>query len=344
MPISASFQPGQSTQRPQAVFEESVATGGFRKVQPGEALGAQFGSPAAASIQASGDDVDETVPPDHSMALDLDWYIHVIWRSCLVVLTGVVLALVIIVEKQGGNEAAAISLLATFLGPLRLLMYMLSMIAWLGLADQYMQLRRAYQRARDIWAQQLPGASVSHYDIVDERGGAPRYTLAGRLFIRGAVLAQSVVAATVLGSVVMDNRIRMLSGVPLATIAADSTALQDFRAWRGLVIIRLAFCILALLCCEATLHGPVALDRLVAGRLRVAEASRLLAAPRPTASDEPSAAANSWGQLGPAGLERAMDAVGGAVLARMSAEEVRRVAQTAAALAQRAELATGGRR
>lgn len=313
-----------------AVFEENVTTGGFRKVQVGEAFdnssawrdGNGGGGNGGALTMATADEADEALPPSYSLATGFDRYVNLIWRGCSLLLTGIVIAVVTIVEKQSqpgplpnangysGNSliASAILSVSAFVAPLRLVMYLLAMVGFLGAAEQYLQLRKASRLAVEAAiAQRAAGASgdglvnllplpssgstSSSSAAGSSSSGSslssslmdgqqtiilpvPRQTLSRGFYTKCAVFTQGVVAATVLASMVMDNRLRMVGSQPgatVASIASNSTAISDFNAWRVIIIIRLAFCLLNTVALLLTLAGPEEVDRIVFERVSSGE-------------------------------------------------------------------------
>jgi hypothetical protein len=284
---------------PNQVYEENVTTGGFRKVQVGEAFDSSStwrdGASDPNGAGSTTDEADEALPPSYSLSTGLDRYTNLIWRGCSMLLTGIVVALVVIVEKQSqpsstntgtGNTliASAILSLSQFISPLRLLMYFLAMVGFLGAAEQYIQLRKASRLAVETAIAQR-AASAAGDGIVNLGGqsssssasGAlanvlpiPRQTISRGLYTKLAVFSQGLVAATVLASLVMDNRLRTVGSQPgqtVAGIAANSTAITDFNAWLVIVIIRLVACLLSMVFLLLTMSGPEEVDRIIADRI-----------------------------------------------------------------------------
>lgn len=332
-----------------AVYEESVATGTFRRMHASDALANTWGRSANSGSKTDTSN-DEAVPPDFSMATGLQWYNNFIWRTSVFIMAGAVLFLVIAVVSQRGDYAASLANVANFLAPLRLIMYLLSMLGWLGMADQVLQLRAAAKQAIDaaFKARTAHEGGAGALAVASLLGQQHRQALARSAAMKVALLAQSLVVATVLASNVLDNRIRMQAGASPSAIAANSGAMADFAAWRVLLYIRLAGALLALLATVCALEGPLDVDALVAERLieaapalsgaaASAAAAAAVAAAAASGASGASATAVDVSLTSPASLSAAMDGASESALAMMSPEQARALAAAAAALMRRVD-------
>lgn len=332
-----------------AVYEESVATGTFRRMHASDALASTWGRNTSSSSKTDTSN-DEAVPPDYSMARGLQWYNNFIWRTSVFIMAGAVLFLVIAVVKQRDDYAAGVSNVANFLAPLRLIMYLLSMLAWLGMADQVLQLRAAAKQAIDaaFKARTAHETGAGSLAVATLLGQQHRQALARSAAMKVALFAQTVVVATVLASNVLDNRIRMQAGRAPSAIAADASIMTDFEAWRVLLYVRLGGALLALLATVCSLEGPLDVDALVAERLLeaapalsgAAASAAAAAAVAAAAAAGTSAAAASVVDVSltsPAALCAAIDGASESSLASMPPEQARALAAAAAALLRRVD-------
>jgi len=265
-----------------AVYEESVATGAFRRVTAGEGLmsgvwrsGGTRGDGGGGLGGGGADAEAEALPPTTPITPAVARAVAVLASLANGLLVGIGMATVLIVG-QFDDGSTAVATLAPFVAPLRFTSYVLSMLAWLGAADALVRYRRAVVMAQGVAAKAAvvagSGPSGGGSGGVGGAGGAaalapvPRLTLSAGRQLWLIAAAQTVVAATVLATMPLDNRIRMQVGVPVATLAASTSATSDYSAWRALVIIRFA-AVLAAFMAQATItRGPEDVDVVVADR------------------------------------------------------------------------------
>lgn len=238
------------------VFEESIATGNFKRVNmpsrfggDGAGGGAAAGASAAAAFlrakllrgKAAGgaawddDDLDGTSEPPFR-ALQ-----RVVRSGCRIaqgLFAGVLLVVLMLMARPGLADAPAfVAALGDVVGGLRFAMYVLAVLSWLGAAEQALDTRLALGR----WFGPFQPDSTAAVALV----GSVRWS-------HVAVVAYSLAAATVFASMPMDNRIRAGARLDAAGVAGNAALVAAVAGWRALVAIRFAAVMVGYAACNAT--------------------------------------------------------------------------------------------
>jgi hypothetical protein len=202
------------------VYEESLATGAFKRVSAAStmlavvtgALAARRRGGASAALAA--DDAREALSQPVERAATLG----AMYAQGL--LTGMLLGVVVLMGTYGSDAALAVAL-SSSVAPLRLALYVLAMVAWLGSADLVLSCR-----ALILESAAAGNALAAAPAVVSVRS------------LRPALLALSchtVVVATVFATMAMESRLRANGATPSADLLQ-----RDLQPWRALVLLRFA--------------------------------------------------------------------------------------------------------
>jgi hypothetical protein len=233
-----------------SLYEESVATGAFRKMGAGEVwmVDAQGNAPDSATVQGEND--APGLEPTANISTALESTLTTFGSYGQGLLAGLCLTTVIIVS-QYQTVPQAQQAVALFVSPVQLTTYILSTMAWLYAADSVLRFRQA--------------VLLSKFAV-----GARNVTLlASGIYCWASFLCFSIVIASVFASMSLDNTLRELRGTTdQATLDASQ---YQYDAWKALFWVRLAFCILGYLGTAMQFRSPSQVDTLLAHTRRATQ-------------------------------------------------------------------------
>lgn len=261
------------------VYEESIATGKFRKMHAtnaalGKGLGAAsyLRNQVAKRIQAAASATEIPDGQDTPLSAELRVAVAAGCRIAQGLLAGIAL-LVIIQACRLTDNSSFLRFYGDAVSSLRFTTWVVATISWLGAADQVMQAAMTLGRFFPPF-QLTTAASVTLSKSV-------RFTY-------GAAVCYSIVMATVLWTMPADNAIRSFwtknSAVTNPVITADVSNYID--VWRTAAIVRFVFVFLGWLCVSWSSASPSQVYIAVqeASDLELAAAGETIAAGQATRS------------------------------------------------------------
>ena len=247
-----------------AVFEESIATGAFRRVgiadlvattkawREGRAAGG--GSSASASTQQEVERLD----PSSYVSPSLLTTLRSAHRFAQALLVGLLLCINVFISQYSDNTALLIAW-TPHANWARIATFVLSVLSWLGAAEQYAAYRRAVVAARVSPQQQLT-QSASPPVL------AAAYTLASGRAAMISWAAYTLLLATVFATMPSDQRMSAQASALKTGIAPTAQLISETIAWKGLLPVRLVCALIGWISATWVLMGPQEVDALVMHR------------------------------------------------------------------------------
>jgi hypothetical protein len=234
-----------------AIYEESIATGHFKRVSPdgsGSSAGGHYSlrgkflarmlrtAGSGANNSGSGDDITE------DLSSDIEFIIQ---RGCTIA-QGLLAGVMLVIIMQIGTATGDVAIVQTA-GPalqwFRFTAYVLGMISWLGSAHALMQLRSKLGRYLPPFRITAPSEALL--------ASSSRW-----LYI--SVAAYTLFMLATHGSMPLDNALRTASlrSWSATVIGKDATLLLKAQAWRALAALRFAAAIVGWIASSFGLATP----------------------------------------------------------------------------------------
>ncbi len=229
-------------QAPARVYEESIVTGDFRRVQGAlgsvrigvglpfsSALGRQGGCCGGGGKDGSGE-LDGS--DQESMYTGVG---HVVQAGCKIaqgLLSGILLVLILQLSRLP-NAADLVHFMGPILPPIRAMMHVLCVLAFIGSAELALETRTAL------------GAWQSQYAVIADAASlrlstSVRYTWT-------ATGAYMLACITIFASMPTDAKLRTLGGLSDAELAANASVDGVVSSWKAAIIVRFALVLVGML-------------------------------------------------------------------------------------------------
>lgn len=259
---------GAGARRKVGVYEEDIATGDFRRVNAGlmQQIGAKLGptmTMSAALLQAKhsrhkqgggggccgcgggrgaakktssglgSSSVAELDPSQReSMYGDIGLIMQSVCRIAQGLLAGVLLVIILQLDRLT-DPVRFVQFMGPVLPPLRIIMYVLAVLAFMGSSEQAMETKDAL------------GAWFTRYAVINDAAGlrlasTVRYTWA-------ATISYLCTCITVFASMPADNQLRALGARSEADLRSNTTLSDLISTWKGILALRFVLVLVGML-------------------------------------------------------------------------------------------------
>lgn len=311
---------------PAAVYEESIATGAFRRVGiadlaamskawrrdgyagAGSGDGGGGGSSGGDAAPGASATLDvERLDPSAFVAPRLPSTVRALQRSAQALIAGLLLGLAALVSQYSSDSALVVAW-AVHANWARIAVFVLGVLAWLGAVERVVAVRRAAVSAAS------PSAALR---VTASPPRESQFTLESSRPSVIAGVAYSVLLATVFATMPADQRITVAATALSTGTSPSGQLVSDIASWKALLAVRLACALVGWLAATWDVRGPQDLDILL-GEER--QWRRRHEAPRQLQAEVTGLAADGDGGGGggaepPLPAAAAPAGVGGAVLA-----------------------------
>ena len=264
-----------------AVYEESIATGAFRRISPAivktwakpgggaHSRGDTSGGTASDGGGPSQTEDAERLEPSSFISPHLPPLVRNCHRSAQALLVGLLFCLEALVS-QYADDRALLGAWAMHANWSRIAIFVLGTLAWLGAVDRLLAVRRATAAAR---APARPS---------QQRTPPPppaRHTLASARHVLVASISYSLLLATVFATMPSDQRITVAATSLSAGASPSSQLASDIATWKSLLALRVVCAVIGWLAVSWDVRGPQELDTLELQQRRLGGAEAPFAAP-----------------------------------------------------------------
>jgi hypothetical protein len=272
----------RATPRSATVYEESIATGAFRRL--GAAGGhrekserdhadqssdaALAGSAVGAGAVAEAIEAREPLSPQSSALLAV---LRGLLRGSQAVLLGLLIGFAVF-TAQYNSDSEVLSAWALHAGWARIGTFVLSVLSWLGASEQFSVWRSAVKADRWAAAVASTDGSASN-DPARKRVRVQPHTANSRASWRAAALAcasYTILLATVFATMPGDQRIAAASLAIKGGAAPSDQLLSDIKSWRALLAVRLTCAALGWIASAWDVRGPQEVDLAVGEAMHAA--------------------------------------------------------------------------
>lgn len=265
-----------------AVYEESIATGAFRRVSPAIAKawakpggdansrGDTSGGNAADGDGPSQTEDAEHLEPSSFISPHLPPLVRNCHRSAQALLVGLLFCLEALVS-QYADDRALLAAWAMHANWSRIAIFVLGTLAWLGAVDRLLAVRRATAAAR------APALRPSQQRTPPVPPA--RHTLASARPALVASASYSLLLATVFATMPSDQRVAVAATSLSAGALPSSQLASDIATWKSLLALRVVCAVIGWLAVSWDVLGPQELDTLELQQRRLGGAEAPIAAP-----------------------------------------------------------------